>query len=176
MLLMVLASCSALADGFRLERWPERVRTPDLRAPGINGQLLDLSSLRGKVVLLNYWASWCDPCVNEFAALSTLAESGAAGRGLIVIAVNFRESIAQISDFQSRHSVSFPIYVDRTGEYFKQWAKGVLPTTILIGRDGRARWLITGELDTKNRNFNKVLEQLLREPAPGDASSGIVVK
>jgi thiol-disulfide isomerase/thioredoxin len=175
-MMMTLASCGALADSFRIEKWPERVPTPNLRARAINGQPLDLSGLRGKVVLLNYWASWCEPCVNEFAALETLSQGEAAGRGLVVIGVNFRESIAQISDFQSRHPASFPIYADRAGEYFKQWTRGVLPTTVLIGRDGRARWRITGELDTKSVKFTKALEQLLREAVPTDGSSGIVVK
>jgi len=175
-MLLVLASGDARADSFRLEKWPQHTPTPDLRVLDIDAHSLDLLSLRGKVILLNYWASWCEPCVNEFAALNALAESEAAGRGLIVIGVNFCEPISKIRQFQALHRARFTMVVDKTGESFKQWTKGVLPTTVLIGRNGRARWRIIGELDTKNPKFAKVLEQLLQEAASGNASSEIIVK
>ena len=176
-LLLIWIACGlARAGDIRLEAWPARVPTPSLRLTATDGKPLDLAALRGKVVLLNYWASWCEPCVNEFPLLSELARGTASSQGLVVIGVNFKESLTTIREFQSRYGSDFPIVQDKTGEHFKQWTKGVLPTTVLIGRDGRARWRITGELDPKDASFTKALDQLLREGAAGHASGKIVVK
>ena len=171
----VMAS-APVAAAHRLERWPERVATPSLAFTSLDGDPVVLSAWRGKVVLLNFWASWCEPCVSEFPALSALASSDAAGRGLVVVGVNYKESARSIREFQARHAGNFPVFLDKTGDALRQWTRGMLPTTILIDRDGRARWRITGELDTADPAFLRRLEQLLREHPAGNAANENIVK
>ena len=65
-----------------------------------------------------------------------------------------------------RLHIAYPIVLDTTGVHTSTWTKGVLPTTILIGRDGRARWRITGEIDTADPRFIKALKPLLLESNP----------
>ena len=173
---MSLMVNNAHAEKFQLEPWPSKLRTPPLKLTSLDGKPWDATQLQGKVVLLNYWASWCEPCVNEFPALASLANGNDAGKGLVVIGINFKESGATIRDFQARHGSGFPVYVDRSGQSFSQWTKGVLPTSILIGRDGRARWRISGELDISDARFSKVLKQLLQEGAADHEPAKIIEK
>lgn len=171
-----LTSSLPVAAASQSERWPERLPTPASALTSVEGEPVAVSAWRGKVVLLNFWASWCEPCVSEFPALSALASGEAAGRGLLVVGINYKESARAVTEFRERHGGSFPVYLDKSGEALRQWTRGMLPTTILIGRDGRARWRITGELDTADPVFLRRLESLLRENPAADAAGRIIVK
>jgi thiol-disulfide isomerase/thioredoxin len=143
-----------------LRPWPG-TSTPPLRLTGLDGKDWDLASLRGKVVVLNFWASWCGPCVDELPVLNELA--AASPDGLVVVGVNFKESADAIARFTQRHAFSYPILRDKTGDAFKQWTSGVMPTTILIGKDGRARWRLVGELDPGSPALRKAIEKMLQQ-------------
>ena len=155
----VFASNIALAKEVMLRTWPDKTPTPALTLTDISGREWDLEDLRGKVVVLNFWASWCAPCVDEIPVLNKLADSA----GLVVLGVNYKESMAAIQRFSKDHPMGFPILRDRTGDAFKQWSSGVMPTTVLIDKDGRARWRIAGELSESDPRFRKVLDELLKQ-------------
>ena len=95
--------------------------------------------------------------------LNILASPKSAEENPVVLGINFKESSSTVRDFMQRHHIAFPIVLDSAGVHTSTWTKGVLPTTILIGRDGRARWRITGEIDTADPRFIKALKPLLRE-------------
>lgn len=162
----LLAHGLPLAAEFQLERWPARLPTPSLKLRDLDGRPWDIAALQGKVVVLNFWASWCEPCVNELPIFNALASTQAAGENPIVLGVNFKESSSVIRDFMSRHRIAYPVLLDGAGEHLTSWTKGVIPTTILIGRDGRARWRITGEIDMTDPRFIRALAPLLREAPP----------
>ena len=126
--------------------WPASRPTPGLALPLLDGSSWSLASLRGQVVLLNFWASWCEPCRDEMPALQRLARQHAA-QGLVVVAVNFKESPATIRQFTDRVPLALPIVLDRPGDAAKAWGVRLFPTTVLVGRDGRARWRAEGEAD-----------------------------
>jgi thiol-disulfide isomerase/thioredoxin len=151
---------------FQLQRWPAHLPTPSLKLRDIDGRIWNNADLQGKVVVLNFWASWCEPCVNEIETLNAVASPQAAGESPIVLGINFKESALTVRDFMTRHRIAYPVLLDGAGVNLTSWAKGVLPTTILIGRDGHARWRITGEINAADPRFTKVLQQLLREPPP----------
>ena len=155
-----------LAAEFQLERWPAQLPTPSLKLRDLDGRLWDTNDLQGKVVVLNFWASWCEPCVNEMPILNALSNIKGAEESPVVLGINVKESSSAVLDFMARHRIAYPVLLDGAGAQLNSWTKGVIPTTILIGRDGRARWRITGEIDATDPRFIKALQPLLREAPP----------
>lgn len=164
-LLAVLSCQPSSARETYLRKWPDDIPTPTFNLIDLDGKQWNLQNLRGKVVVLNFWASWCAPCVDELPFLNDLASGSEAAKGqLVILGVNFKESTPAIQRFLSAHSFRYPIVVDKTGEHFKKWTNGVMPTTILIGRDGRPRWRVVGELNPADESFKQALEKMLEEP------------
>jgi thiol-disulfide isomerase/thioredoxin len=159
-----ISSPSVTAKEDTLRRWPARMATPQIQLTGLDGREWNAKDLRGKVVVLNFWASWCAPCVDEMAYLNDLASGEVAKGKLVILGVNFKESASVVQAFASDHKFDYPILLDKTGDRFRKWADGVLPTTVLIDRRGRPRWRIVGELDRTDASFKKALETLLAEP------------
>jgi thiol-disulfide isomerase/thioredoxin len=160
---IVLASPPAPAAEAVLRPWPAKQATPALKLVGLDGQAWDVASLRGKVVVVNFWASWCGPCVQELPVLGALAQDpGLAGK-VAVVGVNYKESLDAIRDFTAGHPVPYPVLRDRSGEMFKLWTQGVMPTTILVDRQGRARWRSVGEIGAGDTRLKRSIEALLAE-------------
>jgi cytochrome c biogenesis protein CcmG, thiol:disulfide interchange protein DsbE len=111
---------------------------PPLRLPLVGGGETDLGGYRGQVVILNFWATWCEPCKAEMP-LFERTQQQYRDRGLVVLGVNFQERDEEITAFLSQIGVTFPSLVDRTGEVSRQWRATGLPTTFLIDRQGLIR-------------------------------------
>ena len=113
---------------------------PAIALPGLDGKIVDLTArYRGKRLLINVWASWCGPCIEEMPELQRFAMAqGAEGVQVIGLALDSPEAVR---DFLSRVPVGYPIVLDTPGPADASvWlgnAKGVLPYTVLIGTDGR---------------------------------------
>ncbi|MHB8147056.1 MAG: TlpA family protein disulfide reductase [Vulcanimicrobiaceae bacterium] len=109
------------------------------------GNPASLAAYRGKVVLLNLWASWCPPCRAEMPDLQRL-QSAYASRGLVVIGVNQGESPQRAADFAKALQIDFPIWIDDQQQYGRVFAALGLPTTVIIGPDGIVRRGFDGAL------------------------------
>jgi thiol-disulfide isomerase/thioredoxin len=133
-------------SGAQHRKWPASRPTPSLALPAWDGPAFNLVAQRGKVVVLNFWASWCAPCRAELPSLELLAESRAA-QGLVVQAINFRETDGAIRRFLEQSPLSLPILRDVDGGAAKDWQVRIFPTTVVIGRNGRAAFSVTGEVD-----------------------------
>jgi cytochrome c biogenesis protein CcmG/thiol:disulfide interchange protein DsbE len=161
LLAAAIVSGSSGAAELPSRRWPDKVATPPLALVDLDGRAVTMESLRGKVVILNFWASWCGPCIEELPVLNDLADSEAAHGNVVVLGVNYKESAATIQRFSAEHAFRYPILMDKTGEAFRQWTGGVLPATILIDRSGHPRWRVIGELDRNDKGFKQALNRTL---------------
>src|SRR3954462_4927109 len=99
----------------------------------LHGNKAQLKDLRGKVVALNFWATWCVPCRSEMPALEQ-AQQQYRDRGFVVLGVDFQEGDDEVVGFLHELGVTFPSAVDKTGEVARQWRATGLPTTFLIDR------------------------------------------
>jgi cytochrome c biogenesis protein CcmG, thiol:disulfide interchange protein DsbE len=161
LLLAAAGSGAAVAKDAVLRPWQAGQPTPALDTVDLAGQPWNLAGVRGKVVVVNFWASWCEPCVAELPVLQRLA----ARDGVAVVGVNYKEGLDAISRFQSGHPIPYPVLRDRTGALFKAWSPGVMPATILLDRHGRARWRTVGEIPPDDTRLGAAIDALLREPA-----------
>lgn len=156
----LLSTGAAAAEDVKLSRWSTALPTPPLQLTTLEGEPWDLSTLRGKVVVVNYWASWCGPCVDELPVLAALA-----GRdGVVVVGVNYKEPLDTIERFTQSHPLPYTVLRDRTGEAFKRWTPGVLPATTLVDRMGRRRWSTAGGIPPGDTRLRKAIDALLAEP------------
>lgn len=107
-LFVVLISAAHAQNG----RWyPEDEPAPVLKLKTVNDEEIDLASLKGRMVIVNFWATWCGPCIAEMPSLQALA-ARLGEKNVALIGVNFRESPQKIRDFQARYKVPFPLLRD----------------------------------------------------------------
>ena len=126
--------------------WPPQRPTPALHLLTLGGAAWTLASQRGHPLLLNFWASWCEPCRSE---LPLLEKAAAAWRdaGLRVVAVNFRESEAAVRRYLGSIPLSLPVLRDADGNAAHAFGLNIFPGTVAIDRQGRTRFIEVGELD-----------------------------
>jgi cytochrome c biogenesis protein CcmG/thiol:disulfide interchange protein DsbE len=118
---------------------------PALAGPALDGAALDLAALRGRVVLVDFWASWCEPCRRELPELEALHKQYNAA-GLTVIGVNIDEERAVVDAFlRDQVPVSFPIVHDPKQALADRWAPPKMPTLYLVDRDGNIGRVFPGE-------------------------------
>lgn len=141
--------------------WPARRPTPALRLPAWDGPAWTLASARGQVLVLNFWASWCEPCRAEMPSLELLATRFQAQR-LQVMAVNFRETDGAIRRYLDQTACGLPMLRDRDGAAAKAYGVRIFPTTVVFGRDGRAAFTVAGEVDWMASRAHGWLQPLLR--------------
>ena len=159
---LALPAWARAADGPVPKPWPAGQATPALSLPSWQGGVRDLASLRGRPVLLNFWASWCPPCVVEMPSLELLATRFVAD-GLEVLAINFRETDATVRRFIEQTALSLPVLRDRDGAAAKAFGVRIFPSSIAIGRDGRARFSVTGEVDWMGAEAHRWLAPVLAQ-------------
>jgi thiol-disulfide isomerase/thioredoxin len=142
-LLSLLAAAPASAA--ELKPWPGGP-TPALELRELDGRAHRLTDYRGKVVLVNFWATWCEPCRDEMPSMQRLKEK-LAGRPFAVLAVNLDEPEARIRKFLSQVTVDFTILLDPGRKAARSWDARILPASFVIGPDGAIRYRLVGELD-----------------------------
>ena len=141
----LLFCCAPVEAAGALEPASARA-TPPLVANTLAGNELRLTDFRGRVVLVNFWATWCAPCVAEMPSLSRLRDKLGAARAE-VIAVNFQENAARIEPFMRNLGIAFPTIRDHDGSLRKAWDVTIFPTTFVIAPNGRIAYVAVGEID-----------------------------
>jgi thiol-disulfide isomerase/thioredoxin len=121
---------------------------PNFALRDTSGRLVTLSDLRGRVVWVNFWATWCAPCKQELPTIQKLYDEK-HGEGLEVVEVNWQDSPQSAGDFWSSMGLSLPIVLDRAGDVFSQYKLRGLPDSFFVDRDGKIAAMYFGFLNEK---------------------------
>ena len=136
---------------------------PDFTLPDLDGNQQRLSDYRGKVVMLNFWGTWCPPCRREMPSMERLYLEY-KDRGLVVVAVNQWEDEDTVFEFTGRLSLqpTFPILFDRESRVSEKYLVKGLPTTYLIDKSGKIRYRAMGGREFDHPEVKKLIEDLLK--------------
>jgi len=155
-----LVGAALAAGAAELRPWTGGA-APSLALQDLAGHEHRLADYRGKVVLVNFWATWCEPCRAEMPSMDRL-RSSLAGQPFEVLAVNLAEPLSRIERFAGETPLRFPLLRDRDGAVGKAWGARVLPASYLVGRDGRIRYFAYGELDWSSDAVRSKVIELIR--------------
>ena len=126
------------------------------------GETVSLADFRGNVVLVNFWASWCGPCVTEIPDLRSLSQE-MAGKPFVILAVNVKEGRFKVHNFTKLVSMPFPVLLDSKGEIFDRWGAEVLPTSYLLSPTGEIRYRVEGPVEWTSTEVVDTIDSLLSE-------------
>jgi len=155
-----VAAHRAHAEPTRFVPWTE-TRTPALDLHDLAGRRHALADYRGTVVLVNFWATWCEPCRDEMPSMQKLEER-LHGQPFVILGVNHGEAESRVREFAERMRIGFGILVDPTQDTAKAWRVRILPASFLVARDGRVRYRVIGEMDWASDEAVSVVRALLR--------------
>ena len=139
----------------------ERKQAPDFSLQDINGTHLSLSALRGKVVILSFWATWCPSCKEEMPRLNKLYNE-MKSRGLEIVAVSSDYSLGYLKDYLSDKNFNFTVLFDEKRAVTRQYRVPYLPVSFLIDKKGLIVEKIAGDFEWPSAEMKEKLEKLLQ--------------
>jgi peroxiredoxin len=173
--MLVVAPCSpalaespvsSLLEPLHLVGYPSRTALPDFGGRTIDARNISSAEFRGKVVLVNFWATWCLECRPEMLVLERLHRE-LARQGLAIVGVNAREKTATVRRYAKEVRLTFPLVLDPDGTINAKYGVLGLPTTFLVGRDGHAVAFAVGPREWGSAQARALLDALLAEaPRP----------
>jgi len=135
---------------------------PDFTLKSRSGENVKLSELRGDVVMINFWASWCAPCRQEMPLLEEMYKKY-NDLGFELLGVNVEEDSSKAAELLREVPVSFPILYDNTNKVTKLYNVVAMPSTVMVDRDGKMRYLHRGYLPGYEAEYIKQIKELIRE-------------
>ena len=157
LLLTIYMAVSGLAVATELNQ-----PAPDFTLKSLAGKNLKLSEMAGNVVLINFWASWCGPCREEMPLLNALHNKYGA-LGFTVVGVNVEEDVNGAKSFLQNFPVDFPVLLDSSNRVSKQYQVIAMPTTVVVDRDGKMRYLHKGYKSGDEAKYRQIVKKLVRE-------------
>jgi thiol-disulfide isomerase/thioredoxin len=156
-----IAAAGAVLAEPGIKPWKGKV-TLSLAGNDVEGNAIDLKDLQGRVLVVNFWATWCEPCRDEMPSLQRLREKLDPG-AFDVLTVNYGESRDKVSQFLGKEKLALPVLLDPQKEAAKEWGVGGLPMTFLVDARGRVRYSVFGERDWNAGESLALVEKLLAE-------------
>jgi peroxiredoxin len=134
---------------------------PDFALPARDGGQVRLSELKGQVVMINFWATWCGPCRQEMPQLDRLYQKYKSS-GFVLLGVNVDEDVRKATDVAAKLGVTFPVLLDTDKAVSKLYDLSTMPSTVIIDRDGKVRYFHRGYLAGYEDNYDKQIRELLK--------------
>lgn len=135
---------------------------PDFTLKSLGGKNLKLSEMAGNVVLINFWASWCGPCLQEMPLLNDIYKKYEP-LGFTILGVNVEENNKNARAFLADRGVDFPILFDSRNSVSQLYDVVAMPTTVMVDRDGNIRFLHKGYKGGDEAQYRKMVKKLVRE-------------
>jgi peroxiredoxin len=151
-----------LLRALNLSAYPAGLWPPPFTGQTATGQAVSLAALQGRVVLVTFWASWCAECRPEMPMFERLHQDFAA-QGLTVLGINFREEPQRMQQYARDLGLTFALVLDPQGEISRAYGVIGLPTTFLVGRDGRPVALAIGPRAWESAEARTLIQALLAE-------------
>lgn len=157
-----LAGASGRAHAaFEVTRWPARRAAPPLKLEDLAGTTWSLPALRGRVVLLNFWASWCPPCREEFPSLERL-HLALGGPDFTVVAIAVADTEAGVAAFLGGRRPPFAVLLDDDRKTAEAYRAAGVPVTYLVDREGRLVAGKAGPQDWDRREMHELIRMMIR--------------
>ena len=140
-------------------------RAPWFKATLVDGSSFDIKDNLGKVILVNFWATWCGPCVGEMPAFESLYSDYGPDSDVVIVAVDCAEGSRIVDKFVSDNGYTFPVAYDTNGEICDQYPTGGIPYTVIIGKDGYIKSIHLGarDADYQYQIYKEDIEAALAE-------------
>lgn len=135
---------------------------PDFKLTGLDGKPASLAELRGKVVFLNLWATWCPPCREEMPSIQALRQQFQKAPDFVVLTVSEDSNPVQVASYIKRNNFNFRVLLDPRNIVGEAYDVSGLPESFVIGRDGRIVAHHVGPYDWANQDIREALQDLLK--------------
>ncbi len=164
LLILILAVFFA-CQGDSSQNPPENFQTaPAFTLTDVDGQVHSLEQYRGKVLVLNFFATWCGPCQDEMPQLEAHIWQAFKNQGLVVLGVDLKEDLGPVKLFAVNNNITFPLAIDQTGEVFRAYAGGDavtnVPYNVIIDKNQKIRYSQTGY---KENEMITLIQDLLQQ-------------
>ena len=144
---------------------------PGFTLPDLEGKLHGLADYRGRVVVLNFWATWCPPCIDEMPSLQRLHQA-LADQGVAVVAVSVDERFSDVPDFVQKFNLTFSVLFDEGKKVSRTYQTFKYPETYILDREGRLKSKVVGPRDWSAPTVIRDMVDLLKDQPPPRETSG----
>ena len=169
-LILALSLTACTASSEMLTPIQGRPQAPDFILKDVHGQTHQLANYRGKVVVVNFWATWCPPCVHEMPSMQKAWEA-IRNDNMVILAINNGEDLEKVQAFRNKMPLTFPLLLDTNANIMAEWKARGMPSTFVVDPEGHLVYQALGGRDWNHPAILKVLRGLFKNTTPNITKS-----